>query len=158
MTAWMRAHTSVRSAVRRSSSSCVNCTISCADASSFWSRWFSPRSRSRAATANSTCCWRRAKASSGSAGRPEVMPAVSPLEAWSDLSLIAFASGQRLLGDRHDLAEHRRLVDGQLGEAVSIQLNARLVQRADESAVGQAIRAASRIEALDPQGPEFALL
>src|ERR1700722_2398986 len=60
----------------------------------------------------------------------------------------------RLVDDR---LECDRLVDGEVGQHLAVNHNARLVEPGDEPAVGQSKIADRRVEALNPQSAEGAL-
>src|ERR1700722_10009788 len=62
--------------------------------------------------------------------------------------------GLRLVDDR---LECGRFVDGEVGQHLAVDHDARLVEPGDEPAVGQSKIADRRVEALDPQGAEGAL-
>src|SRR5580693_3158630 len=65
---------------------------------------------------------------------------------------------QRRLCLADDRLEGRRLVDGEVGQNLAVDHDAGLVEARDEAAVIEPERAHRRIEALDPQRPEGALL
>src|SRR5437899_4068499 len=68
------------------------------------------------------------------------------------------SGGQRGFGLTHDRFERRRLADGEVGQHLAIDHDPGLAEAADKSAVGQAERAHRRVEPLDPQRAERALL
>src|SRR5437899_9682929 len=63
--------------------------------------------------------------------------------------------GLGLLGDR---LERRRLVDGEIRQHLAVDRDARLREAVDKDAVGHAERAHGRVQALDPERAEGALL
>src|SRR5947199_10395669 len=63
--------------------------------------------------------------------------------------------GFGLFGDR---LERRRLGDGEIRQHLAVDCDARLRQAVDEDAVGHAERAHGRVQALDPERAEGALL
>src|SRR5215470_12703757 len=65
---------------------------------------------------------------------------------------------QRRLGLADDCLERHWLADGQIGQDLAVDRDARLAQPVDEPAVVEAERAHRRVESLDPQGAERALL
>src|SRR4051794_427290 len=61
----------------------------------------------------------------------------------------------RLVGD---VTERLRILDGEIGEHLAVELDLRLPQPRDELVVRQAVRARSRVDAHDPEPPERPLL
>src|SRR6478672_1524922 len=66
--------------------------------------------------------------------------------------------GQGGLGGRDERVERGDVVDGQVGEDLAVDLDARQVQALDEAVVGQALGASRSVDALDPQLAEVALV
>src|ERR1700722_14757940 len=64
-------------------------------------------------------------------------------------------SGLGLLGDR---SKRRRVVYGDVGEHLAVDLDPGLVQAVDDATVGKSVRPCRRIDARDPQRAEFALV
>src|SRR5918998_4019506 len=62
------------------------------------------------------------------------------------------------LGALHIGGESRRLVDGQLGQDLAIDLDPSLAETVDKSGIGQAMHADRGVQALDPESAEGALL
>src|SRR5258707_14276493 len=75
-----------------------------------------------------------------------------------DVAAIANLRRQRGLGLFGDRLECRRLVNGEIGQNLAVDRNARLGQAIDEDTVGHAERTHRGVEALDPQRAEGALL
>src|SRR5271163_2700791 len=65
--------------------------------------------------------------------------------------------GQMPLGSLDDRGECRRLGDREVREHLAVDLDASRDQARDEAAVGETVFARSRVDALNPQGAEFAL-
>src|SRR5215475_4345508 len=63
--------------------------------------------------------------------------------------------GARLI---HQSLEGVGLVHGEIGEDLAVNLDPGLGEPADKSAVGQAVETAARVDALDPERAEIALL
>src|SRR3954452_5666866 len=61
----------------------------------------------------------------------------------------------RLVGD---VTERLRILDGEVGEHLAVELDLRLPKSRDELVVREAVRARPRIDAHDPEPPECALL
>src|SRR3954447_20750864 len=61
----------------------------------------------------------------------------------------------RLVGD---VTERLRILDGEIGEHLAVELDLRLPQSRDELVVREAVRARPRVDAHDPQPPECPLL
>src|ERR1700744_2886983 len=74
------------------------------------------------------------------------------------LRRLTASGGERRLGLLGDRLERRRLVDREIREHLAVDHDARFGQAVDEHAVGHAERADSRIQALNPQRAEGALL
>ena len=70
----------------------------------------------------------------------------------------AQGGGQLRLGLLADGAKCRRVVHGEVGEDLAVDLDAGLVQPVDHAAVGQAVHAGRGVDARDPQRAEVALL
>src|SRR5690606_30586991 len=62
------------------------------------------------------------------------------------------------LGRLHETGEGRGFVDREVGEDATVDLDAREAEALDEAVVGDAVRAGSGVDALDPQTTELALL
>src|SRR4051812_43244701 len=62
------------------------------------------------------------------------------------------------LGLLHVGGESRRLVDGQFGQELAIDLDPSLAETIDKSGIGQAMQADRSVETLDPESAESALL
>src|ERR687893_2729980 len=62
------------------------------------------------------------------------------------------------LGALHIGGESRRLVDGQLGQNLAIDLDPSLAETVDKSGIGHVMHPDSGVEALDPESAEGALL
>src|SRR5262249_21252946 len=60
-------------------------------------------------------------------------------------------------GLRNKTLESRRLVHGDIGHDLAVQLDARLGEPADKSRIREALFADSRVDALNPECAEFAL-
>jgi hypothetical protein len=63
--------------------------------------------------------------------------------------------GGRLIGKR---LETRRILHRELGQHLAVDLDPGLVEAVDKSAVGQPVLARGRVDALDPERAERALL
>ena len=61
------------------------------------------------------------------------------------------------LGALDERGERGRIADGEVGEDLAVDLDARGVQAVDEPAVADAVLAAGGVDPLDPQPPEVAL-
>src|SRR5215831_7954654 len=68
------------------------------------------------------------------------------------------ALGVRAGGLIHQSLEGFGLTRGEIGEDLAVDLDARLGEPADKSAVGDAVFAAAGIDPLDPEGAEIPLL
>src|SRR5215212_3649566 len=66
--------------------------------------------------------------------------------------------GQGSLGALHIGREGGRLVDGHLGQDLAVDLDPGLAETVDKSRIGQAVLAHRRVEPLDPERAEGALL
>src|SRR5690606_7998047 len=66
--------------------------------------------------------------------------------------------GQARLGDLDESVERGRVVDGQVGEDLAIDLDLGGLQTLDEPVVRDALGAGGRVDPLDPQTTEVALL
>src|SRR5665213_846882 len=85
-------------------------------------------------------------------------PAMTALETSQSANGAAALRRQRGLGLFGDRVERGRLVDGEIRQHLAVHRNARLGEAVDKHAVGHAERTHRRIEALDPQRAEGALL
>src|SRR3954471_23569914 len=65
---------------------------------------------------------------------------------------------QRLLGLADQLREGRRLLAGEVGQDLAVDLDAGLLDAVHELRIGEAVLAHAGIDALDPQTAEIALL
>lgn len=63
----------------------------------------------------------------------------------------------RVLRDLNELGERRRIVDSQISQNLAIQVDAGLLQTADELGIGHAVDAGRRIDTGNPQGTEITL-
>src|SRR4051794_35538660 len=61
------------------------------------------------------------------------------------------------LGLLDNRRESRRLGDGEIGQDLAIHCDAGADEAGDEARIGQAVLAHRRVDALNPQGAEFAL-
>src|SRR6187402_3342447 len=79
----------------------------------------------------------------------------------SAISLTAFDtlsnSRCRLAGQVGQLLEGRRIMHGQVGQNLAVQIDARILQSAHEARIGGAVVAAGSIDALNPQATKVAL-
>src|SRR5918997_121904 len=66
--------------------------------------------------------------------------------------------GQRVLGDLDERVERRHVVDRELREDATVDLDTRGLEALDEAVVGHFLRAGRSVDALDPQLAEVALL
>src|SRR5262249_30639567 len=65
--------------------------------------------------------------------------------------------GKRVLGGLDQRGEGRRVVDGQVGQDLAVDLDAGQVQALDEPVVGHPVRAGRGVDPLDPELAEVAL-
>ena len=65
--------------------------------------------------------------------------------------------GQVGLGGLDERGEGRRVVDGQVGQDLAVDLDTRGLEALDEAVVGQAVGAGAGVDALDPELAEVAL-
>src|SRR5918994_6474594 len=67
------------------------------------------------------------------------------------------SGGERVPGRLHELRERRRVVDGEVGERLAIQLDAGALQPMDQLRVREPVLARARADPGDPQPAELAL-
>ena len=65
--------------------------------------------------------------------------------------------GERFLGFPHQCRKSSGLVGGKLCEHAAVNFDSRQVQALDETVVGEAVRAGSRVDALNPQATKVTL-